>query len=245
MTEWSKVAHLRCAGYAIAGSNPAAETDTHGRAVKGVGFKPQLFNQREFESHCVYNLFAVRLHQPTQHTYDEFKFVYFGKYYIITPSFMHIVKVAACGATVYGVMYVATSKNMVPLAVKQRVKPSQYFMNVQEKVQFVHTYSLVAKSSLLGLTWSDEFANFDLALGGERPCILHYQVLDGVAMSHDEKTTKLFECIDDQAANFDTALWAFSRNQKMRQTLEHHGFVLTKTSLDLPSTDLLTKVYIA
>ena len=76
MTEWSKVAHLRCAGYAIAGSNPAAETDTHGRAVKGVGFKPQLFNQREFESHCVYNLFAVRLHQPTQHTqhtYDEFK----------------------------------------------------------------------------------------------------------------------------------------------------------------------------
>jgi hypothetical protein len=158
---------------------------------------------------------------------------------------MHIVKVAACGVAVYGGMYVATSKNMVPLAVKQRVKPSQYFMNVQEKVQFVHTYSLVAKSSLLGLTWSDEFANFDLALGGERPCILHYQVLDGVAMSHDEKTTKLFECIDDQAVKFGTKLDALSHNQEMRQTLEHHGFVLTKEDFDAASTDLLTKVYIA
>lgn len=155
---------------------------------------------------------------------------------------MHIAKVAACGVAVYGVMYVAASKNMVPLAVKQRVKPSQYLTLHQAKQGHLH-YSLVAKSSLLGLAWSDEFANFDLGFAGHRPRIIHYQVLDGVAMSHDEKTTKLFECIDHQAKRFSTKLEAVSHNQEMRQTLEQHGFVLAKEDFDSASTDLLTKSY--
>jgi len=156
---------------------------------------------------------------------------------------MHIAKVAACGVAVYGVMYVATSKNMVPLAVKQRVKPSQYLTLHQAKYGYLHSYSLVAKSSLFGLAWSDEFANFDLIFVGHRPRIIHYHVLDGAAMSEDEKTTKLFECIDHQAKRFSTKLEAVSHNQEMRQTLEQHGFVLTEIDFDSASTDLFTKSY--
>ena len=158
---------------------------------------------------------------------------------------MHIVsKVAACGAVVYGVMYAAASKNMVPLVVKQRVEPSDYLTLYQRKDDCLNTYTLVAKSSLLGLTWSDAFATFDLWLGTGPPRLLHFQVIrfDGFAMSHDEKTKRMFECIDAQATKLSTKVDAVSHNQGMRTTLEQHGFVLTEEDYDAASTDLLTKV---
>lgn len=158
---------------------------------------------------------------------------------------MHIcTKVVACGAASYGVMYVAASMNMVPSIVKRRVKPSQYLAQYKGKQGYLHGYTLVAKSSLLGLTWSDTFATFDLALPGDQPRLIYYQVLafNGFAMSDQEKTTRLFQSIDDQAKKVGPKLEALAFNPAMRSQLEQHGFVLTEEDFDSRSTDLLAKV---
>ena len=153
-------------------------------------------------------------------------------------------KVVAFGAASYGVMYVAASLNMVPSIVKRRVKPSQYLALCKGKQGYLHGYTLVAKSSLLGLTWSDAFATFDLSLFGDRSRLIDYQVLafDGFAMSDEERTTRMFEGIDAQAKTFGTKLEALSHNQVMRNHLEQHGFVLTEEDFDSRSTELLAKV---
>ena len=153
-------------------------------------------------------------------------------------------KVVACGVASYGVMYVAASLNMVPSTVKRRVEPSQYLALYKGKQGYLHGYTLVAKSSLLGLTWSDAFATFDLALCGDQPRLIYYQVLafDGFAMSDQEKTTRLFQSIDDQAKKVGTKLEALAFNPSMRSQLEQHGFVVTEEDFDSASTDLLAKV---
>lgn len=157
---------------------------------------------------------------------------------------MHFVtKVVACGVASYGVMYFAASMNMVPSIVKRRVEPSQYLALYKGKHGYMHKYTLVAKSSLLGLTWSDAFATFDLNIYRNPSRLIYYQVLafNGFAMSDQEKTTRLFQSIDDQAKKVGTKLEALAFNPAMRSQLEQHGFVVTEEDFDSASTDLLAK----